>query len=157
MPKKPDRRPATAKKATARRPGTRSRKKASRPTPPATKRETLSPAPGPEEAPDELENRVAQRTAELEKANDTLRREITECRRVQEALRRSEERHRLLFENASLAIGYYDPDGNIIALNSIAARNMGGSPEDFSGKPLVDLFDQKALQRNLWVRMRPLA
>jgi PAS domain S-box-containing protein len=51
------------------------------------------------EAHTELEKRVAQRTAELARANQELRAEITERQRVQEARRESEEKYRTLIEN----------------------------------------------------------
>ena len=53
---------------------------------------------------EELEQRVSDRTAELSQSNQQLRQEIAERKHVEEALRRSEERFRLLVENAS---GYH--------------------------------------------------
>ncbi len=52
----------------------------------------------------------------------------------------SEEKYRLLHENAGIGIGYYKVDGTIISYNTIAARNMNGVPEDFKGKSIYDLF-----------------
>ncbi len=52
----------------------------------------------------------------------------------------SETQFRSLFENAGLGIGYYKPDGTVISYNKIASKNMGGEPEDFSGKSIYDIF-----------------
>jgi len=51
-------------------------------------------------AHDEVEIRVKKRTAELAKANEALRAEIAERKRMEKALRESEENFRALAENA---------------------------------------------------------
>ncbi len=53
-----------------------------------------------QKAHDELEQRVLERTAELAETNDKLRNEIVERTRTQEALKKSEERFRAIFETA---------------------------------------------------------
>jgi PAS domain S-box-containing protein len=58
-------------------------------------------------AHEELERRVRERTADLEKANRALMAEITERRRAEEALRASEARFRRLAETAAAAIFTY--------------------------------------------------
>jgi len=144
MPKKPDRRPAAAKtkKVTSRRPGPRSRKKTSRPTRPATKRGTASPAPGPDKARDELEKRVAQRTAELEKANDALREEITERKQAEEALRESEERLGRFLESATDACSLFDSRLNYLTINEAGLRLFppGTKREHVVGRNILDLI-----------------
>jgi len=52
----------------------------------------------------------------------------------------SEEKYRLLHENAGIGIGYYKVDGTIISFNNIAAQNMNGVPEDFKGKSIFEIF-----------------
>jgi PAS domain S-box-containing protein len=63
---------------------------------------------------------------------------------MESKLKMSEERNRLLVENAGLGIGYYDLDGRILMFNKIAARNLNGEPDDFVGKTLYDLFDRES-------------
>jgi len=55
-------------------------------------------------------------------------------------LRESEEKYRLLHENAGVGIGYYTPDGVVISYNQLAASHMQGRPEDFNGKSIYAIF-----------------
>ncbi len=58
-----------------------------------------------------------------------------------EALRASEEKHRLLLTHAPLGIGYFDLEGRVILFNEAAAAHLGGKPNEFTGKSLC---------RSLW-------
>ncbi len=66
--------------------------------------------------------------------------DITERKRTEEMLRESEEKYKILYESAGVGIGYYSPDGKVISYNLMAARHMGGHPEDFTGKSVNELF-----------------
>lgn len=70
--------------------------------------------------------------------------DITEAYRTQKEIKATAHEYKALFNNAGLGIGYYKPDGEIIWYNQIAAENMGGKPEDYSGKNFHDLFPQEA-------------
>jgi PAS domain S-box-containing protein len=93
-----------------------------------------------QEAHDELEQRVKQRTNELAKLNEELTQEIRKHEQTEEALRVSEKKYRLLLENAGVSVTYHDLDGKILLMNNVGAENLGGTPENFVGKTLHELF-----------------
>ncbi len=80
-------------------------------------------------ANEELEARIAHRTADLEKANEALRVKIIEQKRAEETLRESEEKFRSLFEGSRDAIMTSEaPDwsftsGNPAAVKMFEAKN----------------------------------
>lgn len=65
--------------------------------------------------------------------------EATEPDETLKALKESELKHRALFENAGIGIGYFSTEGVLIQFNQVAAQNMGGKPEDFVGKSIIEL------------------
>ncbi len=78
-------------------------------------------------AHDELETRVAERTAELSEANLILKDQIAKRERIEEALRESETRFRSLFENATIGLYRTTPDGRILLANPTLVRMLGYS------------------------------
>lgn len=89
---------------------------------------------------DELEMRVRQRTAELQSTNEALQAEITGRQRMEQALRRSEERYRSLFDNFPEPTTVWDKNGVLLVQNLVSARNLGGQREDYLGKTIFDIF-----------------
>ncbi|MEJ2657683.1 MAG: PAS domain S-box protein [Desulfobacterales bacterium] len=66
-------------------------------------------------------------------------RDVTEQKRAMKALQKSEERHRLYFENISDVIFSIDPGFKIINISPSIERILGYKPEEMIGKPIQDL------------------
>jgi len=86
------------------------------------------------QAQEELELKVLQRTAELARANEELRREIADRKRIEAELRESEERYRLLVENVHEAILVLQ-DARIVFANEAALKHTGIPRKAFKLEP----------------------
>lgn len=64
--------------------------------------------------------------------------DVTEKYRIQEALRKSEEKFRTLFETMSEGVVYQDAEGNITSANPAAERILGLSLDQMQGKTSMD-------------------
>lgn len=89
----------------------------------------------------QLENRVQQRTARLNDAIQTLRDEVAERRRVEDALRKSEaaareneEKLSTLFDLLPVGISFLDMQGRVIQTNSALEHILKLSKEQLSGQ-----------------------
>ena len=91
-----------------------------------------------EEAKQDLEQRVVERTAELAEANDSLKKEITERKQAQEALARREQEYRSLAENFPDNILRYDLDCRVIYCNPAIKQNLNLDVERLLGKTPVE-------------------
>ena len=63
--------------------------------------------------------------------------DITERKKVEEALSQSEQHYRLLFETMLQGVVYQDVDGKIISMNPAAERILGKTPANFLGSSSV--------------------
>ncbi len=66
--------------------------------------------------------------------------EISDRVLAERALRASEARYRLLFENAGWGISYYSPRGQLITINRAAAQMLGCRPQDVVGASAGDIY-----------------
>ncbi|HEY9847576.1 MAG TPA: PAS domain-containing protein, partial [Candidatus Caenarcaniphilales bacterium] len=96
-----------------------------------------------QQAHDELELRVAQRTAELSKANEQLRKEITERQWAEEAMRQSEERLKAVLDNSTALIYVKDTQGRYLLINHWYARLFHLDQEAIRGKTDYDIFPKE--------------
>jgi PAS domain S-box-containing protein len=92
-----------------------------------------------QKAHDLLEIRVKERTAQL-------RGEVEDRRKSQRELAESEEKYRLLFENANDAIYIHDEQGRILEVNKVACDLLGHTREAFLSMSVgqVDAVDEAA-------------
>ncbi len=88
----------------------------------------------------DLEARVADRTATLSRANVDLTNELEERRKVEAALRESQEQFQAGLTTASDAIIVIDNDGNITSWNEASERMFGYSRDEVMGKDLHSLI-----------------
>ena len=91
---------------------------------------------------DNLEELVRERTADLEKANRRLQREIVERTEAERELRESEDRFRTLFETTPHGIVEVDTAGNISTCNRAYQRILGYDEEDLHGVNVADLIPE---------------
>jgi PAS domain S-box-containing protein len=81
-----------------------------------------------------LETLVEERTAELVKANDGLRREVENRVCAENALRDSEDYYRAIFQNTGTAMVIMEEDTTIVSVNKESVRFVGHTPEELEGK-----------------------
>jgi PAS domain S-box-containing protein len=68
-------------------------------------------------------------------------RDITEERKMREALGHSEQRHRRIVETAQEGIWTFGPDGNTTFVNRKLSELLGYAPQEMIGKPLFAFLD----------------
>ncbi len=108
-----------------------------------------SPAKELKKAHEELECRVEERTAELVLANQQLKQEIRDRMKVEEALRKSEERYRALFENNPIGAIIVDRNARVIGYNLAKSETDRRLPkigdimyQDYAGKHRIDMLSE---------------
>jgi PAS domain S-box-containing protein len=91
-------------------------------------------------ARDELETKVEERTAELNKSNVLLKREVFERKRTEEVLVETSEIVEKMFSTTHLCIAYMDTDFNFIRVNRAYAESDGRDEKFFMGKNHFDIY-----------------
>ncbi|BAY79787.1 multi-sensor hybrid histidine kinase (plasmid) [Nostoc linckia NIES-25] len=92
------------------------------------------------QANDELERRVAERTAELVLSNVLLQKEISQRQHAEEALRQSENLYRQLVESQTDIIIRIDLQGQVTFANAAACQTFGWKQDEFRGQPLFEFI-----------------
>jgi PAS domain S-box-containing protein len=90
-------------------------------------------------AHDELEERVKERTLELAKVNDNLKRKIEELEQAEKALRQSEEKYRQHFENVFDVMFSIDRNYRVVNVSPSVEKLLGYRPEELIGRSFQDL------------------
>ena len=70
--------------------------------------------------------------------------DITEYKKAEQALRETDETHRLVLEFAGISSTLWTTDGQLLMINRYGAANLGGVSEDFLGKTMAELFGPEA-------------
>ena len=84
-----------------------------------------------------------EQVAKLKEKSNALLDEVNRCKQTEEALRRSEERHRTIIEN--IEDSYYEVDlaGNAIFYNKASSVLFGYSPEELLGMNFHHIMDEE--------------
>jgi PAS domain S-box-containing protein len=93
---------------------------------------------------DQLEQRIQQRTAELQQTNQALQAEITGRKQIEEELQRQKTELRVLFDWMPAMVCFKDTENRILRANKRIAEIVGKPVEEIEGKPIVEIFPQEA-------------
>ncbi|MEM7347060.1 MAG: diguanylate cyclase, partial [Chloroflexota bacterium] len=104
-----------------------------------------------------LEQRVIERTKELQTANQQLEREIVERKQAEEALQKSEEQFRLIFELAPTGIIITTIGGEFLQINQGFCDIVGYSSAELLDKTIEEITHKDDLEPYKNLRERVLA
>jgi PAS domain S-box-containing protein len=79
----------------------------------------------------------------VETINRQLESEIAERRRIEQALRESEERYRELYENTPSMYFTVDEFGKVVTVNKFGAEQLGYVAEELLGQSVLDIFHEE--------------
>lgn len=84
--------------------------------------------------------------SQAEAAVETLKDQISERKNVEKALRESEQKYRMIFENSPLGIVHFEQDGTITAYNESLAKISGSTREEFLGQNPLDYLQDEEMK-----------
>ena len=88
---------------------------------------------------EQLEVRVRERTAELQRSTEQLRGEIVQREQAEIVLRESEERFRKIFEEGPIPMAFSGPDLHIRKVNEAFCRMLGRDESDLTKHTFLDI------------------
>jgi PAS domain S-box-containing protein len=94
-----------------------------------------------QKAYDQQERLAEERTAELSRANEQLRKEIEERKQSDQALRESEERFRTAFNNAATGMALVANNGYFLRVNHTLCEILGYSEQELLTKTWAEITD----------------
>jgi PAS domain S-box-containing protein len=97
----------------------------------------------------QLEIKVEERTAELQKINASLQTEILKRQEIERALRESEERFRTAFHQAAVGIAHVGLDGRWLLVNQRLCDIVGYQPEELELMAFQDITHPDDLDLDL--------
>jgi diguanylate cyclase (GGDEF)-like protein/PAS domain S-box-containing protein/putative nucleotidyltransferase with HDIG domain len=77
----------------------------------------------------------------------SLEQQAITLQKSKDQIKESEEEYRRLFDDSGVGISYYSRNGLVVSYNQLAASILGGSPKDFEGKSLYDIFPKATADR----------
>lgn len=92
----------------------------------------------------DLERRVAERTAQLQRANEELSLAILAHKKTLQALEASESRYRAVVEDQTEMVYRFLPEGELTFANVAYARFLAESPDELVGRNVFDLMPADA-------------
>jgi PAS domain S-box-containing protein len=101
----------------------------------------------------ELDLRVAHRTAELTAANEQLRKELDEHKRAEETLREGELNFNLIVDSIPAPVAVTSPTGEVEALNQATLEYFGRTFEELKGWKSSDVVHPDDLERTVAAQM----
>jgi PAS domain S-box-containing protein len=96
---------------------------------------------------EEMDRRVAQRTAALTAANEQLKKELAEHKRSEEAAREAEINFDLIVNSIPVPVAVTSPSGEVEALNQPTLEYFGRTFEELKGWKSADVVHPDDLQR----------
>ncbi len=82
-------------------------------------------------------------------AVEGITRDVTNEKLSRDSLKASEEKYRLIYENAGASIGYFSTEGIILALNEMASLDLLGHPGNFIGKSIYECLNKERADINM--------
>ncbi len=106
------------------------------------------------QARDELEQRVRERTTELDATVESLQEEVAERIEAQNKLVQQNEILQTIINNIPVMLCFFDAEGHVGMINDSLTRILGYSLEDFREHSLADLSFPAEVRQEVWEHLK---